>query len=98
MQQMWDKKLSQSQKIDETYVLMKLVKPWGEGPHYDYLILTSWLLEQGNGPVPYFYSFELELFREKLLSVKSDAFPNLQGKELGAAIEKARKINLELCL
>lgn len=81
------------ERVDATFALMKIAKPWGEGPHYNNLLTATRVIEM-NG-IPSLCSHRLELLRDAINEVKAEQFPNLEGKELGAAIEAARKKAVE---
>lgn len=79
---------------EELYKLMKTLKPWGEGPAYDNLILAVETMNP-HTPDDYFFSAKtLVALRDAINTVKSEHFPQFQGKELGAKIEEARKAKI----
>lgn len=85
-----------TQRAEATFELMKIAKPWGEGPHYDNLVTATRVIEMN--AVPALCSHRLEVLRLAINQVKAEQFPHLQGKELGQAIEAARRKAVETTL
>jgi len=78
---------AESLRVNSTYMLMKAAKPWGEGSAFRHLCDAAYLL----GPKAIIQAWPLSELGMKLSEVRADQFPGLEGKELGLAIEDARK-------